>query len=182
MKSRVRARSMTSRSTLVGQSHSKSAMGLNFLMADSCSRRSRLRRERSWVSSWASCSSSMRGDQRALVGRARKSSRFAGMVFRPMCLSCASRSFIGIGLMVLVGELIVGLQIVRDDIERLQFWVATEIHRGGSGVLLRALPSAQDERHRRSMWCVSHESYPYGSSLCGVHVRDQVLDELCSVS
>jgi len=26
--------------------------------------------------------------------------------------------------MVLVGELIVGLQIVRDDIERLQFWVA----------------------------------------------------------
>src|SRR5207244_2908334 len=182
MKSRVRARSMTSRSTLVGQSHSKSAMGLNFLMADSRSRRSRLRRERSWVSSWASCSSSMRGDQRALVARARKSSRFAGMVFRPMCLSCASRSFIGIGLMVLVGELIVGLQIVRDDIERLQFWVATEIHRGGSGVLLRALPSAQDERHRRSTWCVALDCFPDGRTQLGGPVSIQELEELCGLA
>src|SRR5438094_1659539 len=182
MKSRVRARSMTSRSTLVGQSHSKSAMGLNFLMADSRSRRSRLRRERSWVSSWASCSSSMRGDQRALVARARKSSRFAGMVFRPMCLSCASRSFIGIGLMVLVGELIVGLQIVRDDIERLQFWVATEIHRGGSGVLLRALPSAQDERHRRSTWCVALDGFPDGRTQLGGPVSIQELEELCGLA
>src|SRR5260370_35051024 len=89
------------------------------------------------------------------------------MVFRPMCLSCASRSFIGIGLMVLVGELIVGLQIVRDDIERLQFWVATEIHRGGSGVLLRALPSAQDEGHRRSTGRVALECFPNGRTQLG---------------
>src|SRR2546425_2631720 len=180
MKSRVRARSMTSRSTLVGQSHSKSAMGLNFLMADSRSRRSRLRRERSWVSSWASCSSSMRGDQRALVARARKSSRLAGRVLRPMCLSCAGRLFVG--LMVLVGELIVGLQIVRGDIERLQFRVAAEIHGDRSGVLLGTLPPAQDERYRRSAWGVALECFPDGHTQLGGPVGIQELEELCGLA
>jgi hypothetical protein len=69
--------------------------------------------------------------------------------------------------MVLVGELIVGLQIMRGDIERLQFWVATEIHRGGSGVLLRALPSAQDRGHRRSTWRVALECFPDGRTQLG---------------
>src|SRR2546421_9579006 len=43
-----------------------------------------------------------------------------------------------------VSELIVGLQIVRGDIERLQFRVAAEIHGDRSGVLLGTLPPAQD--------------------------------------
>src|SRR5436309_4552636 len=180
MKSRVRARSMTSRSTLLGQSHSKSAMGLNFLMADSRSRRSRLRRERSWVSSWASCSSSMRGDQRALVGPARKSCRLGGTVLRPMCLNCAGRLFVG--LMVLVDELIVGLQIVRGDIERLQFRVAAEIHGGGSGVLLGTLPPAQDERYRRSAWGVALKCFPDGTAQLGGPVGVQELEELCGLA
>src|SRR5260370_19434025 len=124
----------------------------------------------------------MRGDERALVARESKSSRFAWMVFRAMCLSCASRSFIGIWLMVLVGELIVGLQMVRDDIERLQFWVATEIHRGGSGVLLRALPSAQDEGHRRSTWRVALECFPDGRTQLGGPVGIQELEELCGLA
>jgi hypothetical protein len=61
----------------------------------------------------------------------------AGMVLRPMNLSCADRSFLG--LTVLIGELIVGLQVVRGDIERLQFRMVAEIHGRWSGALLRTL-------------------------------------------
>src|SRR5260370_42372938 len=84
--------------------------------------------------------------------------------------------------MVLVGELIVGFQIVRDGIERLQFWVATEIHRGGSGVLLRALPSAQDEGHRRSTWRAALGCFPDGRTQLGGPVGIQELEELCGLA
>src|SRR5207248_6687628 len=89
----------------------------------------------------------MRGDQRALMARARKSSRLAEMVFRPTCWSCAGRSFVG--FIVLVSEFIVGLQIVRDDIERFEFRVPAEIHRDRSGVLPGTLSSAQDRKSTR---------------------------------
>src|SRR5437764_15171573 len=90
----------------------------------------------------------MRGDQRALMARARKSSRLAEMVFRPTCWSCAGRSFVG--FIVLVSEFIVGLQIVRDDIERFEVRGPAEIHRDRSGVLPGTVSAAQDEGQRRS--------------------------------
>src|SRR5215472_54724 len=179
MKPSVRACSMTSRSIFLGQPHSKSAMTLNFLMLDLRSRRSKLRRERSWASSWASCSSSMRGDQCALVARARKSSRLAGMVFSPICLSWAGRSFVG--LMLLVGELIIGLQVVRGNLEGLHFRMAAEIHGRGRGALLRALPSAEDERYGRSAWRIALESFLNGAAQFGRTIAVQELDQLGSL-
>src|SRR5260370_18527599 len=100
----------------------------------------------------------MRGEQRAFTARARKSSRLEGIVFRPICLSCAGRLFIGV--IVLVGELIVGLQVVRCYIERLQFRVTTEIHRRGNGGLLGPLPSAKDESDGSSAWGVALHYFP----------------------
>src|SRR5436853_6974103 len=99
-----------------------------------------------------------------------------------MCMSRANRSVIGVCLMGIVGEILVGIQIVMDEIESLQFWVATEIHRGGSGVLLRALPSAQDERHRRSTWCVALDCFPDGRTQLGGPVSIQELQELCGLA
>src|SRR5947208_16249874 len=115
----------------------------------------------------------MRGDQRALMARARKSSRLAEMVFRPTCWSCAGRSFVG--FIVLVSEFIVGLQIVRDDIERFEFRVPAEIHRDRSGVLPGTLSSAQDERHRRSAWRAALEGFVDGAAqLCSpVGIRSE---------
>src|SRR5207248_9444686 len=87
----------------------------------------------------------MRGDQRALMARAIKSSRLAEMVLRPTCWSCAGRSFVG--FIVLVSEFIVGLQIVRDDIERFEFSVPGEIQLLSRGVLAGTRYSAQSVRH-----------------------------------
>src|SRR6516162_7656778 len=122
----------------------------------------------------------MCGYQRAFVARARKSSRFAGMVLRPMCRSCAGRSFLG--LTVLIGEFIVGLQVVRDDIERLQFRVVAEIHGGESGALLGTLSSAQDERHRRSAWSVALECFLDGTTQLCSPVGVQEFEELCGLA
>src|SRR4029077_3743543 len=108
-----------------------SAMGLKRLMLDIRRRRSRLRRERSHTSSWASCSRSMGGDQRVFVARARKSSRLGGITRRPICLSWVTRSFVGV-VVIMAEEFIVGLQVVRFYIERLQLRVATEVDGWGS--------------------------------------------------
>src|SRR5438105_8263263 len=118
----------------------------------------------------------MRGDQRALMARARKSSRLAEMVFRPTCWSCAGRSFVG--FIVLVSEFIVGLQIVRDDIERFEFRVPAEIHRDRSGVLPGTLSSAQDERHRRSAWRAALEGFVDGAAQLCSPVGIQEFEEL----
>src|SRR6516165_5681526 len=118
----------------------------------------------------------MCGDQRAFVARARKSSRLAGMVFRPMYRSCAGRSFLG--LTVLVGELIVGLQVVRGDIERCEFWVVAEIHGGESAALLGTLLPAQDERHRRSAWRVALECFLDGTAQLNCPIGVQEFEEL----
>src|SRR2546430_11494830 len=82
----------------------------------------------------------------------------------------------------LVSELIVGLQIVRGDIERLQFRVAAEIHGDRSGVLLGTLPPAQDERYRRSAWGVALECFPDGHTQLGGPVGIQELEELCGLA
>src|SRR5881398_1813365 len=118
----------------------------------------------------------MRGDQRALMARARKSSRLAEMVLRPTCWSCAGRSFVG--FIVLVSEFIVGLQIVRDDIERFEFRVPAEIHRDRSGVLPGTLSSAQDERHRRSAWRAALEGFVDGAAQLCSPVGIQEFEEL----
>src|SRR5262249_2956164 len=162
-KSSVRARSMTSRSILVGQFHSKSAMGLKRLMPEKRRRRSRLRRERSPISAWANCSRIWRGDQRALAARARKSSRLSCRARSPICWSCADRLLLGV-VVFRVGELIVGLQAMGSNINGLRLWVAAEIHcdtartwlaaqqegdRGGArGVPFQSFEDGAAERHR----------------------------------
>src|SRR5215469_7687816 len=118
----------------------------------------------------------MCGDQRAFVARARKSSRLAGMVFRPMCRSCAGRSFLG--LTVLVGELIVGLQVVRGDIKRFEFRVLAEIHGRESRALLGTLSSAQDERHGRSAWSIALECFLDSTAQLRSPVGVQEFEEL----
>ena len=103
-------------------------MGLNFLISERRRRRSRLRWARSAASVWARCSRIWRGDQRCLVARARKSSTSAATACRPICSSCAGRLLLGV-VVVRVGELIVSLQIVGADIQRLRLRMAAEIQR-----------------------------------------------------
>src|SRR5689334_16230529 len=102
-------------------------MGLNFLIPDRRSRRSRLRRERSAISAWASCSRIWCGDQRALLARARKSSSCAGNARRPICWSKAGRLRVVVVVSLVAGELIVGLQVVRSNIDGLRLRMAAEI-------------------------------------------------------
>jgi len=66
-----------------------------------------------------------------------------------MCLSCAGRLFVGSWC---CGELIVGLQIVRGDIERLQFRVAVR-STGWSGVLLGTLPRLRMNATKKRVGC-----------------------------
>src|SRR5215469_15680491 len=101
-------------------------MGLNFLIPDTRRRVSKLRRERSSASAWAICSRSMRGDQRPLMARAKKSSRLVGRARKPIC--CRSWGRLFVGLFAGTGEFIVSLQIVRFHIDGLRLGMAAEIH------------------------------------------------------
>src|SRR5215831_4634779 len=143
-KSNVRARSITSRSILVGQDQLKSAMGLNFLISERRRRRSRLRWARSAASFWARYSKICRGDQRCLVARARKSSTPPARACKPICSSCAGKLLLRV-VVARVGELIVGLQVVGTDIQRLRLGMAAEIQRRqGRGAMI----PTQQERDR----------------------------------
>src|SRR6266478_5564910 len=115
-------------------------MGLKLLILDTRRRCSSLRRARSSASACAICSRSMCGDQRALVARATKSSKLAGSARRPICCSWWARLFIGVvGAMVVVGEFIVSLQVVRLHIDGLHLGMTAKIDghgcRRGCGLL-----------------------------------------------
>src|ERR1700758_4976013 len=180
-KSRVSARSTTSRSILLGHVHSKSAMGLNFLMPLSRNRRSRLRRERSAISACTTCSSSTRGDQRALVARARKSSSSAGRARKPICSSCPDRLFSGV-IVVVVGEFIVGLQVVRANVDRLGFGVTTQIDRQGCSGLGGTLVLPQQESDRRSARRIPLQGFTDGSAQRRRPVEIQQFEQLCGLA
>src|ERR1035438_8915611 len=100
-------------------------MGLKLLIPETRNRRSRLLRERSSASACASCSSSISGDQWARVASARKSTRLAGSARRPICSSCATRLFLG--WLVVAGELIIGLQVVRLYMDGFELGMTTEV-------------------------------------------------------
>src|SRR6516165_12097568 len=173
---RVRPRSMMSRSILVGQSHSKSAIGLKLLMPEKRRRRSRLRRDCSAISACAICSNIWRGDQRALVARATKSSSAARRARSPMCWSWSARlGFIGV-LLGLAGEFIVGLQIRWPHLDRLSLRITAQIHRrrrrGRAGV------PAQQESDGGGARRIPFERLVDGAAQSGGAVQIQELEEL----
>src|SRR5271170_6187633 len=116
MKPTVRARSTISRSILVGQPQSKSAIGLKPPMWLAVKRRSRLRLTWSFSSSSTTCSSSCTGLHRSLVARATRSSSWS-----PVARSPRSRRRWASSLMVALrlgsGEPIVATEGVRRDPE-----------------------------------------------------------------
>src|SRR5215471_1109694 len=176
-KSKVSARSMMSRSILVGQSHSKSAIGLKLLMPEKRRRRSRLRRACSAISAWANCSNIWRGDQRALVARARKSSSSAGRARSPMSLSWSTRlgGFIGV-LLGRAGEFVVGLQILRPHLDQLSLRMTAQIHRRGRRG--RAGESAQQESDGGGARGMAFERLANGAAQSGGAVQIQEPEEL----
>src|SRR5450631_4357850 len=180
MKSSERARSMISRSILLGQVHSKSARGLNFLMPENRSRRSKLRRERSLTSAWASCSSKIRGDQRDLVALARKSSRSAGNAHKPICWSCAAR--LGIGFIVVVAcEFIVGLQVVRPKLDRLSLGIAAQID-GQWRMGRRSTQFTEQKGNGRGARRISFQRFTDGSTQRGSAIQVQQSDQLSGLA
>ena len=152
---------MTSRSILVGQVHSKSAMGLKFLMPEMRSRRSRLRRERSSASVCASCSEQHAwgpagfggaGEKVVQIGRQRAQANLlelSGKIIARVVVDCGSgrvhRRSPGRGA----------------DIEGLRLRMAAEIdgRRGGVEVL-----PAQQEGHRRSAGRVPLQCFDDGTA------------------
>src|SRR5277367_1258252 len=116
MKPTSRARSTRSRSILVGQLQSKSAIGLKPPMWLAVKRRSRLRLTWSFSSSSTTCSSSCTGLHRSLVARATRSSSWS-----PVARSPRSRRRWASSLMVALrlgsGEPIVATERVGRDPE-----------------------------------------------------------------
>src|SRR5689334_23636802 len=173
-KSNVSARSMTSRSILVGQDQLKSAMGLNFLISESRRRRARLRWARSAISLSVRCSRICRGDRRCLVARARKSSTPAAKACKPICSSCDGRLLFGV-VVARMGELIVGLQIVGTDIQRLRLRMAAEIHcRQGRSALI----PAQQKSDRGGTWRIPFQRFPDGAAQSGYAVQIQQAEQV----
>src|ERR1700693_387936 len=116
-------------------------MGLKRLRPERRRRRSRLRRERSAISAWTSCSRIWWGDQWALLARARKSSSCVGTARSPICWSCAGKLFLGIVVVLIAGEFIVNLQVMRPNFDRLSLRMVAEIE----GQARRARLTAQQE-------------------------------------
>src|SRR5439155_1183895 len=172
IKSSVRARSITSRSILAGQDQSKSAMGLKLLMPLMRRRRSRLRRERSAASAVTNCSRIWRVDQRDLVARAMKSSSCAGRAHRPICWSWEERLLLVV--VFVAGEFIVGLQIMRADVEGLRLWMAAEIDGQQWGARL----AAKQEGDGRSAWRFAFERFGDGAAERGGSILVQQLHQV----
>src|SRR6266536_1536380 len=124
-KSRVKARSMTSRSIFLGQTQSKSAMGLKRPMRERSSRLSRLRLAPSVSSRRTISSTTWRGEKRPLLARARKSSLPSAKAMRPIWVSWSLRS--GVFVVVGAGKLIVDLRLMRPDHEVGQVGTAREV-------------------------------------------------------
>src|ERR1035438_9129402 len=173
-KSRASARSITSRSVFLGQDQSKSAMGLNFLISDSRNLRSRLRWVRSATSACARRSRIWRGDQRCFVARARKSSTPPATACKPICSSCSGRLLLGV-VVVRIGELIVSLQIVGADIQRLRLGMTAEIQRRQGR---RAMVSTQQEGDRRGAWRISLQRFADGAAQIGYAIYVQQTEQL----
>ena len=78
------------------------------------------------ASAWASLfQQHARGPGWERVASARKSSRLAASARRPICCSCAARLFLG--WIVVAGELIVGLQVVRLYVDGFELGMTAEI-------------------------------------------------------
>src|ERR1700688_4829117 len=125
-------------------------MGLKLLIPETRRRCSMLRRERSSASACASCSSNLSGDQWERVARARKSSRLAASARRPICCSCAPRLFLG--WIVVAGELIVGLQVVRLYVDGFELGMTAEVDCHGRRRVQFPLAFTQQEGNRRCTW------------------------------
>src|ERR1700683_233598 len=177
IKSSVRARSITSRSILAGQDQSKSAMGLKLLMPLMRRRRSKLRRERSAASAFTNCSRIWRVDQRDLVARAMKSSSCAGTAHRPICWSWEGRLLLVVVVVFVASEFIVGLQIMRADVERLGLRMAAEIDGGQWGARL----AAKQEGDGRSAGRVALERFGDGAAERGGSILIQQLHQVRSL-
>src|SRR5258708_4624319 len=159
MKSRVSARSMRSRSILLGQFQSKSAIGLKRPMRALLSRLSRLRRLWSISSKRTISSSICMGDIRLLVTRARKSSRMRAMASSPI-LSRRSLRLVGVVVAVVVvaaNELIVGLRGMGFDVEVLEVGPAREIDRGSEPSLSDSPSPGEEEDDRADVGSSSGE-------------------------
>src|SRR6266542_4659743 len=124
-KSRVKARSITSRSIFLGQFQSKSAMGLKRPMRERSSRLSRERLAPSVSSRRTISSTTWRGEKRPLLARARKSSLPSAKAMRPIWVSCSLRS--GVFVVVCTGKLIVDLRLVGPDHEVGQVGTAGKV-------------------------------------------------------
>src|SRR5277367_6753399 len=116
MKPTVRARSTISRSILVGQPQSKSAIGLKRPMWLSVKRRSRLRLTWSFSSRSTTCSSSCTGLHRSLVARATRSSSSAPVARSPRSRRRWARSLM-VALRLGSGEPVVATERMRRDPE-----------------------------------------------------------------
>src|SRR5208283_2913350 len=170
-KSRVRARSIKGRSIFLGQSHSKSARGLKRRKRAWARRRSRLRRAAAAVSERAISSSSWRGLQRPVEARATRSSSESAVRTRPSCCNCATRSFVGIGVL---GEIIVSLQSGIGNGQVFQIGTTREINGEGSALPPLAMAASQDKGHGRKARGVVVESLAKsGSQFCGAVVIEQ---------
>src|SRR6516162_2706691 len=155
-------------------------MGLKRLIPETRMRRSKLRRERSSASACASCSSNWCGDQRVLMARARKSSKLAGNARRPICRSWVTRLFIG--LIVVTGEVIVGLQVVRSNVNVLHLGMLAEIDRQGSRGRCDLLALAEQKGHGRGPWGIAFQGFANRTAQSRGAVEIQQLEQLGSLA
>src|SRR5712691_3085742 len=160
-KSRVKARSMTSRSIFLGQFQSKSAMGLKRPMRERSSRLSRLRLAPSVSSRRTISSTTWRGEKRPLLARARKSSLPSAKAMRPIWVSCSLRSGVFV-VVVCTGKLIVDLRLVGPDHEVGQIGTAREVDGQRRPGLGRAAAPHQQVGDGGNARCVTLEGLDQG--------------------
>src|SRR6476469_7257853 len=97
------------------------------------------------------------------MARAKKSSTSAATACKPICSSCAGRLLLGV-VVARVGELIVSLQIVGTDFQRLRLRMAAEIQcRQGR----RAVIPTQQKRHRGGTRGIPLQRFPDGAAQSG---------------
>src|SRR5512143_2764653 len=96
------------------------------------------------------------------------------MACRPICSSCDDRLLVGV-VVTRMGELIVSLQIVRTDIQRLSLGMAAEIK---GRQRRRALAPAQQEGDRRGPRRIPFQSFADGAAQSGYAVQVQQPQQL----
>src|SRR5450631_1326076 len=115
-----------------------------------------------------------------------KSSSCAGTAHKPICRSCVDKLLLVIVIAVVIvlvpvfsaGEVIVSLQIMRTDIERLGLWMAAEIEGNRCGARL----TAEQECDGGSAWRVALQCFDDGASHSGNAVLLQQLHQLRRLS